>query len=186
MMKKFLMATMIVLSVSSMFAATFTDDFEDGDINGWVEEAYSSKDANGEMAIATDDVHGGTYSLKATVTAGGDSFDYAPCWDVPVNVGDDITATVWAKYEGTGSGVRIWGSWNDSTNSYLSSASGNSSYAAPGAGWTELSYNYGAAPADAAYIRVQMRVYYGADTEYAWLDDGTVTGSSPVSNWALY
>jgi len=172
-MKKIFFLLLFTLSALGIYSATYTDNFEDGNIDGWAEETYLSLDANGDISITTADKHGGTYAMKINLTATTSGYDYAPVWDVPVVTGDSVQASAWLKWTGDGLGLRIYGAWHDSGHLFNASAGGISTYV--NGDWTQQSYSFGGvAPVD-GFFRLQIRVYGTTVPAVGYVDDVSVT-----------
>ena len=167
-MKKLILVSIAVMFTCSLsFGTVF--DFEDGTLQGWDSDTYQSRQDNGYLENSTAQAYSGTHSLGFTVTNTRSSYDYAPVRDLVCAEGVVVTSSFYGYFVGDGSGIRIWGSWRNADHSYNGSASGNSTYIS-GAAWEKREHITAPAPVDAAFYRIEARVYATGNDDYGYID----------------
>ncbi len=127
--------------------------------------------------IATDPVHGGTYSLQLEDNAASGTPNVSLAWIRGLEEGDVVIGGFW-RYDttpGAAPNCRIWANWNDDPTDvtvYSGSASGNSDYGL-GEGWDYTEYEW-TVPAERTGLVIVCRTYSNAG-DIVWIDDIQVT-----------
>ncbi len=134
----------------------------------------------------TDFVHTGNHALRVTEDPVGGTPQAYVAWITGLTDGDIVDASFWAYDDtpGVSPSVRIWGHYttSDDINNYQGSASGNYDYT-QGIGWEEIgwSWTFDSSGGTRDALVIEVRLYTGADPTDYYIDDLTVTTSSPTA-----
>ncbi len=175
-----IIVSLFCVAIALSARAALLYDFEDGSVQGWFADTTGGRDANGSISNTAERAWSGTCSLMAVVTSSTASWDFAPCADVPYTSGNAITASFWAAYAGTGTGVRLWLEWHGTNHNFLASAGGAGSYV-NSTNWEQsVHISPGTNLPSVAYCRIQARIY-GCPGDVAYVDcvESGDSGSTP-------
>jgi hypothetical protein len=151
----------------------------------WVSPTVPSKwtiDTGVIAAQETTTVHSGTYSIKLTrnTTVNGETdVVVASPDDFPVTVGSSYTIAMWFWDNDTKTKGNINYAWYQADHTTLvGSISYGTTYTVDSPAWQEMTRDTIAAPANAAYLRVGLRVYgqnSSSDRDgFIYLDDVSI------------
>ena len=147
---------------------------------------YYGNLANPTNVGAPEPVHTGERALRVTEDPVGGTPQAFISWVTGLTDGDIIDASFWGFDEtpGASPSLRIWASYStsDDINNYQGSAGGNEEYT-DGTGWDDVGWSWtfdsDAGTRDALVI--QARLYTAADPTDYYIDDVTVTTTSPTA-----
>ena len=124
---------------------------------------------------APDPVYDGNHSMFMTEDPLSGTPNAVVAWVGGIEVGDQITATMWFRgmdVGGSTAKARLWGGYYDATdtNEYDSSAGGPSGYAGNNETWESMTYTW-TFDGTANFFGLEVRMYSYGDNNTIWGDN---------------